>query len=173
MRVVTYGAACSLDGYIAGPNEDLSWLRWTDDVGRISGAYMARVDTILTGRKTYEAGRRQGGGSYAGYASYVFSRTLTKIDDDDTTLVTDDAATFVKQLKARPGAEICLMGGGELARSLFEADLIDRVGVNVHPIILGRGTPLLPQMTKQVSLELIDLQRISGDCLYALYSVSG
>ncbi len=66
MRKLTYGAAMSLDGFIAGPDEGLDWLLWSDDARAISAASWRGVDTILMGRKTYEfAGRRGGGGGGA------------------------------------------------------------------------------------------------------------
>lgn len=171
MRTLTYGAACSLDGYLAGPNEELDWLKWSPDVSRISRDFMSRVDTILMGRKTYEAGRRQGSGAQAGFRNFVFSRTVTDLADPNATLVDRDASEFVGELKAGAGAEICLMGGGELARSLFTAEVIDRVGVNIHPIILGRGIPLIPDLPRRINLQLLDVERIAEDCVYALYQV--
>lgn len=172
MRMLTYGAACSLDGYIAGPDESLDWLRWNKDVARLSGEFMSRVDTIVMGRKTYEAGRRQGAGGQKGFENIVFSRSLTDLDDANAKVVNDDAVPFIHALKQQPGKEICLMGGGELAMALFAADLIDRVGVNIHPVILGGGVPLLPQIAKRIELRLHQLERLADDCVYAVYDVA-
>lgn len=86
-------------------------------------------------------------------------------------LVNRDAAEFVAEIKEGSGSEICLMGGGELAKALFTANLVDRVGVNIHPIILGRGIPLLPEIERRLNLRLLELERISQDCVYAVYEV--
>ncbi|HEX2076881.1 MAG TPA: dihydrofolate reductase family protein [Longimicrobium sp.] len=171
MRKVTYGAACSLDGYIARPGGEVDWLRWSDDVQRLTSAYWTAVDTVLMGRKTYDAARAGGSGAYPGAANYVFSRTLADDPEPDVRLVRDDPAQFVRALKGREGGEICVMGGGELAQTLFDADLIDEVGVNVHPVLLGSGVPLFRPLARQLDLELLRWEPLSHDCLYALYRV--
>jgi dihydrofolate reductase len=64
------------------------------------------------------------------------------------------------------------MGGGILARSLFEADLIDEIGINVHPVLLGSGVPLFHEMTKQIDLELVKVQELKNGCVVLTYNVS-
>ena len=172
MRKITYGAACSLDGYLARLDDQVDLLNRSDDVQRITGEYWPRVDTVLMGRKTYEVARAFGNGAYAGVTNYVFSRTLENDPEPDVHLVREDAATFVRSLKDQPGGEICVMGGGVLAQSLFDAGLIDEVGVNIHPILLGRGKPLFLTLQSERTLELIQFEQLSGGCLYALYRVT-
>lgn len=171
MRKVTYGAACSLDGYIARPGGEVDWLRWSDDVQRLTTAYWQAVDTVLMGRKTYEVARGSGSGAYPGAANYVFSRTLPDDPEPGVRLVRDAPAEFVRELKGREGGEICVMGGGELAQALFDADLVDEVGVNIHPVLLGEGIPLFRPLSQQIDLELIHCEPLSRGCLYALYRV--
>ena len=105
MRTVTYGGACSLDGFITGPNEAIDWLVWSDDVAKIVGEYWKTIDTLVMGRKTWEFAKKSGGGSapMKGISSYVFSRTLKRIDDPGVTLVSTDAAQFVGDLKKARG----------------------------------------------------------------------
>ncbi len=93
------------------------------------------------GRKTYEVAVRSGhgGGRYPGVKSYVFSRTLAEPFDESVTVVRQDAAEFVRDLKQEDGKDICLMEGGELARPLFEAGLIDEIGFNIDPAPAGIG----------------------------------
>ncbi|HSU17700.1 dihydrofolate reductase family protein [Longimicrobium sp.] len=172
MRTVTYGAACSLDHFIARDDGAVDWLRWSDDVSAIMSAYWATVDTVLMGRKTYEAAVANGSaGSSPGVKGYVFSRTMTVRPLGGVELVTGDAAPFVRELKSLPGKGICVMGGGDLARSLFEADLIDEVGANVHPVLLGSGIPLFRPFGRQLDLELLENRAIGGGCVYLLYRV--
>jgi dihydrofolate reductase len=64
-----------------------------------------------------------------------------------------------------------MMGGGDLARSLFAADLIDEVGLNVHPVLLGAGVPLFTDAGRRVPLELISSRCITGGCVYSTYRV--
>jgi dihydrofolate reductase len=107
----------------------------------------------------------------AGISTSVFSRTMKPPPAAGITVVSEDAGGFVRALKAKPGKGIMVMGGGVLARSLFEADVIDEVGVNIHPVLLGAGTPLVPGLPRPVKLELISARPIQGGCVYALYRV--
>ena len=63
------------------------------------------------------------------------------------------------------------MGGGVLARSLFEAGLIDEIGFNIHPVLLGSGIPLFHEMTKQIDLKLIKCQQLKNGCVVLTYKV--
>ena len=174
MRTVTYGAACSLDGFIAGPGGSIDWLHSSRDANQIMRDYWKSIDTILMGRKTWEPAAGQYGGGFMASSkirTYVFSRTLTSIDVKGVELVRDDAAAFVRGLKARPGKGICLMGGGELANALFEADLVDEVGMNVHPVLLGSGVPMFRDPRHRVALELEETRPLDGGCIYSIYRV--
>jgi len=171
MRTVTYGAACSLDGFIAGSNGEIDWLHMSPDASSVMAKYWKSVDTILMGRKTYDVAQRMGGGPPmpAITGTYVFSRTLDRVRGAE--LIRDDAGEFVRSLKKKPGKGICLLGGGELARSLFAEDVIDEVGLNIHPTLLGGGYPLFPDIGKRVRLELIENRTIDGGCVLASYRV--
>ncbi|MBM3983155.1 MAG: dihydrofolate reductase [Planctomycetes bacterium] len=171
MRTVTYGGACSLDLFIARPDGAVDWLVWSDDANAIMGAYWLTIDTVLMGRKTYQAASMNGGGGASpGITTYVFSRTLKRAPG--ATIISDDAGGFVRKLKEQPGKGICLMGGGELARALFEADVIDEVGANVHPVLLGAGVPLVPGLARPVNLKLVSAKPLAGGCVYLLYRVA-
>jgi dihydrofolate reductase len=105
-----------------------------------------------------------------GVSSYVFSRTLTSVGEG-ATLVRENAEEFVRNLKKEPGKDICVMGGGEFGRSLLEAGLIDVVGMNIHPVLLGSGIPLFHPLSKQVSLELTECRPLKNGCVYLTYDV--
>ena len=170
MRTVTYGAACSLDGFIAGPKGEIDWIHFSRDVSNVMAEYWKSVDTILMGRKTYEFAMSQnsGGGAMPGITgTYVFSRTLDRVEGAQ--LVRDDIRGFMRSLKEQPGKGICLLGGGELAQSLFAAEAIDEVGLNIHPILLGGGVPLFPDVGKRIRLELRENRTLDGGCVHASY----
>lgn len=176
MRTVTYGAACSLDGFIAAQDGGMDWLHFSKDVHAIIGAYWKTIDVILMGRKTWShAAEQGGGGGDAGgggkIKTYVFSRTLKQSPGRGVQLVRADAGAFVQDLKREQGKGICVMGGGELARSLFQAGVIDEVGVNIHPVLLGSGVPLFPAIGRQVNLELLESRVLDGGCVLANYRV--
>lgn len=173
-RKVTFGGASSLDGYFARKDDSVDWLMWSDEAAKIMGAYWKTIDTIVMGRKTYEAALKMSGGKenlYAGTKSYVFSRTLKPRKDGPLEFIADDAVEFVRRLKKESGKDICIMGGGELACALLDGGVIDEIGFNIHPIMLGQGVPLFHEMKRQIDLELIDCQRFKNGCVYVLYRV--
>jgi dihydrofolate reductase len=141
MRRVRYSVAMSLDGFIAGPNGESDWIVMDPDID--FGALMGSFDTLLMGRKTYAAAGQQGGGAMPGLASYVFSRTLPARTARGIT-VSNNPAETIAALKAAPGKDLWLFGGGALFRSLLELQLVDTVEVAIIPVLLGEGLPLLP-----------------------------
>ena len=86
-------------------------------------------------------------------------------------IASGDAAQFVRKLKRQKGKGIVVFGGGELAKSLFEADLIDEIVLNIHPVLLGSGIPLFHEMKKQIDLELLDCRVLKGGYLAVSYRV--
>ena len=175
MRKVTFGGANSLDNFIARKDDAVDWLMFNKEVGAIMKDYWKSIDTVVMGRRTYEVAMKNagadsgGGGGYPGVTSYVFSRTLKKVKG--VNIISEDAAEFVRKLKSEKGKDICVMGGGVLARSLFEADLIDEIGINVHPVLLGSGIPLFHEMKKQIDLELVKCQELKNGCVVLTYKV--
>ena len=173
MRTVTYGAACSLDGFITAADGALDWLHFSREVKDFMASYWQSVDTMLVGRKTYEVMQSMGpagGGDTGGITTYVFSRTLPSVTPG-AHLVADDAGEFVRALKTKPGKGICLMGGGELAQSLFAAGVIDEVGLNVHPVLLGAGVPFFRDPGRRIPLALAESRVIDGGCVLSTYRV--
>jgi dihydrofolate reductase len=173
MRKVTFGGASSLDNFFAREDHSVDWLMWSPQAGEIMKAYWKNVDTVVMGRITYEiatkARKKPESGPFAGVKGFVCSRTMIAAPDG-AELVTD-AVKFIRDLKTQPGKEICIMGGGDLARSLLEADLIDEIGFNIHPVLLGAGVPVFHRMNKQIDLELIETRPFKNGCVYVLYRV--
>ena len=173
MRKVIYGGATSLDNFLARPDGAVDWLMWNDEAAAVTMEMWKTVDTMLMGRKTSEVARRMGGGPeggvFAEIKSYVFSRTLP--DEAGVNIVREDVAAFVARLKEQPGKDVVVMGGGELARPLLEAGLIDRVGFNIHPVLLGSGVPAFHPMTQQTALELEECRPFKNGCVYVSYRV--
>jgi dihydrofolate reductase len=184
MRTVTYGGAVSLDGFLASTDGSIDWLHFSKDVQDVMAKYWRNVDTILMGRKTYDfsvsSGREASTGKMRSkdrthrepaMLTYVFSRTLQSIDDPDVELVNGNAVEFVRGLKRQPGKEICLMGGGELAQTLLNADLVDRISLNIHPILLGSGIPTFRDPGHPVKLTLVESRPLEGGCVLVSYNV--
>lgn len=193
MRKVIYGGACSLDGFLAGPDSAVDWLHFSKDVEAIMAKTWAHLDTMLLGRKTWEfmvAASRAGGGPEAGaqagpeggaeagpgasipaLKSYLFSRTLTEVPGNDLELVRRDAGEFVRELKEQPGKDMLVMSGGNLARSLFKAGVIDEIGLNIHPLLLGAGVPTFLDAGVRINLELTESRPLDGGCVMVVYRV--
>ena len=174
MRTVTYGAACSLDGFIAPADGSMDWLHFSRDVHDIMAKYWPTIDAMVMGRKTWEVATANAPTgdepSMEGITTYVCSRTLRSVERG-AHLVNEDAGEFVRRLKEQPGKGICVMGGGELAGSLFAAGVIDEVGLNVHPIILGSGVPFFRDPGRRIALELTEARVIDGGCVLMNYRV--
>lgn len=174
MRKVTFGGANSLDNYIARPDGAVDWLLWGKEAASYMKEYWKTIDTILMGRKTYEVSLEHSKGQsnpYSGIKSYVFSRTLKTSGDDAVEIVSGDAVSFIRQLKSEEGKDIFVMGGGLFAKSLFEAELIDEIGFNIHPVLLGSGIPLFHEMKRQINLELLDCKPFKNGCVLVTYRV--
>jgi dihydrofolate reductase len=174
MRKVTFGGANSLDNYIARQDDAVDWLMWDKEAAQFMAEYWKTIDTIVMGRKTYEVSLKLANGGdnlYAGMKTYVFSRTLKKSTDKTVEIIGTDVADFVRDLKNREGKDICVMGGGLLAKSLFEANLIDEIGFNIHPVLLGSGIPLFHEMNHQIDLELLDCKPFKNGCVLVSYRV--
>jgi len=173
-RKVTFGGAPSLDNYFARKDGGVDWLMWSKEAAVLTEKYWKTVDTLVMGRKTYEVGLKMTkgkGNPYAGMKAYVFSRSLKPGKLRDVEIISTDAVKFVRQLKKQPGQDICVLGGGELAHALFETNLIDEIGFNIHPVLLGSGVPLFHKMKRQVDLELIDCQEFKNGCVFVSYRV--
>lgn len=147
--------------------------------------FFRSIDAVLLGRKTYDFAtgqqekpkrktkktKRKVAAGW-GMKSYVFSRTLRLEPDDDLTIVSENAGEFVRELKNQPGKDIWLMGGGELARSLFAEGVIDEISLNIHPVLLGRGISLFPNLPRQINLELIAARSHKNGCVQVDYRVT-
>ena len=171
-RRLRYQVAMSLDGFIAGPKCEFDWI--VMDPAIDFAALFEEFDTAVMGRKTYEVATAQGGnGAMPGLDVVVFSRTLPAATHPGVRIVGEDPREVVAALKAKPGRDIWLYGGGELFRSLLAAGLVDTVEPAVIPVLLGSGVPLLPPGAT-TKLVLADQKTLPASGILALaYSVPG
>jgi dihydrofolate reductase len=170
MRPVRYNVVSTLDGYIAGPNGEYDWIpdEPTVDFEKI----FEKIDTVLLGRKSYEAAQKAGGASFGKKMRvYVFSRTLRPEEHKKVTVVNDDAAGVVAALRAEEGdGEIWLFGGGDLFRTLLDAGQVDRVEVTVAPVLLGEGLPLLLPGGPRATLSLVSTHTYPSGMVSLIYT---
>lgn len=179
MRKVVFGGANSLDNFLARADGAVDWLMWSDEAAELMKDAWTRFDTMVMGRKTYDVAMQNAPKSrskkkqnpYGGIRTIVFSRTLAAESNDGLEITAEDPAKVLKRLKKEQGKDICVMGGGDLARTLFEAGVIDEIGFNIHPVLLGSGVPLFHGMKKQINLELLECRPFKNGCVYVLYKV--
>lgn len=183
MRKVKYFVANSLDNFIARPDGAVEWL-FNDGTDYGMSEFFKSIDTMLMGRKTYEFAlahapkpkrksqkAKPKRASKPSMSSYVFSRTLKAEENEDVNIVSENAGEFVRNLKAEVGKDIWLMGGGLLAKSLLEENVVDEISLNIHPVLLGAGIPLFPEIGKQLDLELLECKAHQNGCVQLTYRV--
>ena len=175
MRSLVYFVAATLDGFIAHPDGSFGGFPADDAylaelmqsfpetfptrfrTGSPTRAENRVFDAVLMGRKTYEAGLRDGITSpYPTLDQYVFSRSMTESPHRDITLLSGDVRDAVAPLKERPGKAIWLCGGADLAAALFATGLVDELIVKVNPVLFGSGIPLVRALPRSTSLRLRD-----------------
>jgi dihydrofolate reductase len=171
-RRVRYHVAVSLDGFIARPNGEYDWI--VMDPAIDFAALYEEFDTAIMGRKTYEVMTAQGGyGAMPGIEVVVFSRTLRPTTHKGVRIVNEDPRHVVPALKAKPGRDIWVFGGGELFGALLSTGLVDTVEVAVIPVLLGSGIPLLPPGA-ETKLILSDYKVLPASGIVALsYQIPG
>ncbi len=152
MPRIRHAVAASLDGYIAGPKGEADWIIMDPAIDFES--FFKQFDTVLLGRRTFEAMAREGRAEMPGMETYVFSRTLRQHDYPDVTILGEQSSETLATLRSKSGKDIWLFGGGSLFHSLLKAGLVDTVEVAVIPVLLGGGIPLLAPPAKQTKLNL-------------------
>jgi len=167
---VTLFIATSLDGYIAGPDDDLSWLFTDADYGFSN--FFAGVDTLIMGRGTYDVVRTLGAWPYAGKKTMVVSRKADLlVETPETELYSGDLPGLIDRLAQEGCLNVWLVGGGELVRSFLEKELLDRITVSLHPILLGTGVPLFPGGFRPTMLLLENTKSFDGGLVQLNYHV--
>lgn len=159
MRKLSLFIATSLDGYIAKPNDDLSFLRLVEKEGEDYGYadFTATVDTIIIGRKTYDYVLKEIGSSYydnGQRAVYVITRT-ERPSVGKTSFYTGNLTELVQRLKSGNGKNIYCDGGAEIINELLKDDLIDEFIISIVPILVGNGTRLFKDGRPEQELQLL------------------
>jgi dihydrofolate reductase len=165
MRKLFWQMSVTLDGFIEGPNRELTHTaEFADpDFDRYASEMLQSIDGMLLGRVTYEL--------FAGYwpsttgpdadrmnqlPKVVFSRRLKKLDWDHSRLVEGNVAEEVNRLKQQPGRDLAVFGSANLAATLIRLGLIDEYRLFVTPVVLGGGTPMFKDIESTLDLELVD-----------------
>lgn len=177
-RRVILACGMSLDGYIARRDGSVDFLEIglnPKDLHQVMADFYKRIDTIIMGRGTLEAMERMTAEETSADAptgpwkSYVFSKTLPAGERRGMKVVRESPTRFIRRIRKEPGKHIFHMGGGQLARSFLEADLIDELFIGVVPVLIGEGMPLFPSGFPQREFRLVECQKFSRDQISLTY----
>jgi dihydrofolate reductase len=167
----------SLDGFFAGPNQEIDWFVFDEDLERyIKETQMMKADTLLFGRVTYEGMAAYWPSAEGDLADFmnkvpkvVFSRTLDKAEWNNSSLVRDNVPEEVSRLKQQPGKDIFLYGSADFASTLMQHGLIDEYRLGVNPVVLGGGTPLFKGSPARLNLKLLEARPLTSGVVILHY----
>ncbi|WP_313265194.1 dihydrofolate reductase family protein [Sphingobacterium sp.] len=159
MRKLSVSIAMSVDGYIAKPNDDLSFLNMVEKEGEDYGYsdFIDTIDTLIVGRKTYEYVLKNVGASHYDNGQrdvYVITRTA-RPHIGRTIFYSGDLVNLISELKSGKGKNIYCDGGAEIINELLKHDVIDELIISVIPTLLGDGTRLFQEGRPEQLLKLI------------------
>jgi dihydrofolate reductase len=163
--------ACSLDGFIAGPDDDLSWLpapEGADDFGY--GAFIAGVGALLMGRRTYDVvAGFTGEWPYGERPVLVATRQPLASPHATVRTVAGSVEVLVRAAREAAGERDVYIDGGNLIRQAVDAGLVDELTITVVPVVLGRGLPLLAGTERRHVLERVDVRTLSAGLVQLTY----
>jgi dihydrofolate reductase len=181
MRKVIVFNLVTLDGYFAGSNGDISWHNVDDEFQELAIQASNSGNTLLFGRLTYEL-----------MASYwptpeaikndpivasgmnkaekiVFSRTLSRVDWNNTRLVKNDMIAEVRKLKGQPGKDMTVLGSGSIVSQLAQEGLIDEYNILLNPVVLGKGKTMFEGLKEKLHLTLISIRTFRNGNVHLKY----
>ncbi|KAJ3038724.1 Dihydrofolate reductase 2 [Rhizophlyctis rosea] len=171
MRKLTCFIAASLDGYIARKDDTFDWLYTNGDYGY--KAYISNIDTIITGRKTWDAvTKSMPGPHYPDHQIYIITHNTSPSPahtPSNAQYTSEAFPPFIRSLLAKPGKDIWLLGGGELVKTCLEEDLLDELIISIHPITLGEGIPLFRECNKQVKWKVVETHAYNSGLVQIRY----
>jgi dihydrofolate reductase len=165
MRKIIASEMVSLDGFFAGPEGEIDWFVWNDELREYSLGLLGTVDTLLFGRLTYQL--------MAGYwpdateedpaikrgmntlQKIVFSKSLKTADWNNSRLVREIVPDEILKMKQQPGKDMVIYGSGSIVSAFTRLGLIDEYRIIVNPVILGRGKPLFREIGDRLKLKLV------------------
>jgi dihydrofolate reductase len=173
-RKVIVHIAASADGYIARPDGGIDWLTSRPAPPGFYGmnAFMKTIDTKLLGRKTFDISLKLGAKFGSGDRALVFSRRAAPAGaPPGVEFVSEPIGPFIRRLRAQPGKDLWLMGGGDLIASFLDERAIDEFVISVVPVFIGDGIPLIARRHLHVPLQLQSTERFDDGLVQLRYAV--
>jgi len=171
MRKIIVSNFVSLDGYFAGPGDDLSWHNVNDEFFAYAEEMLNSADTMLFGRITYEMMKAYWtmesvkisdpviAGKMNSLPKIVFSKTLDKVDWENSTLIKDDIEEKMTQFKSDSGKDMVILGSGSIVSAFTQMGIIDEYRIFINPVILGGGKLHFTGYIDRKNLTLTDVKR--------------
>jgi len=168
----------SLDGFVAGPNGEIDWVKVDEEIFNYVGKRISEGDTALYGRVTYQmmeaywptaadkpaATRHDIEHSkwYSKVHKVVLSKTMKDAELTNTTIISDNLSDRISEIKQQAGEDILLFGSPTATHSLIKQNLIDGYWLFVNPIILGQGIPLFVDINDKIKLKLLTTRQFTS-----------
>jgi len=185
MRKIITTTWVTLDGFIAGPNEEMDWVIVDEEMGTYEDDLVSAADTLLLGRVTYQSfagswphvpdnpNASEGEKAYArklnAMRKIVFSKTLPTVEWNNSSLVKEVLPEDITKLKQEPGRDMLIYGSASIVRTLTNHGLIDEYQLLVHPVVLGSGKPLFQDIRDRRKLQLVKTKTFSSGVVGLYY----
>jgi len=187
MRKVISFMHISLDGFVAGPNGEMDWIKVDQEIFDYIGKRISEGDTALYGRITYQmmesywptAGDKPGASKhdiehskwYNNVHKVVLSKSVKGAGLTNTTIISDNLSDRITKIKQQAGKEILLFGSPTATHSLIKQNLIDGYWLFVNPVVLGQGIPLFTGIKDKIKLKLLTTHQFTNGVTELNYMV--
>jgi len=187
MRNLVVFMHMSLDGFAAGPNGELDWVAYDQELEQYAAGIVDSVGAALYGRVTYQmmeywrtvpanpaatAHERNHAAWIEAIPKVVVSTTLSGVDWHNTTIIADNLVEEINQRKQLPGKDIVIFGSPSLTQTLAQLGLVDEYQLTVSPVLLGNGLQFFAPLTAKQSLRLLSHKVLASGALGLHYKVA-
>ena len=181
MGKVIVSNVASLDGFFEGSNKELDWVVTDEEFFEYARGLLRGTDALLFGRATYQhmanywpsAPADEIADKMNNLPKIVFSKTLKKVDWNNSRLVESNVEEEVSRLKGQPGKDMVIFGSAMLASSLLQWGLVDEYRVILQPVLLGSGSPLFRDITERIRMKLMSAKSFGSGVVLLSYQRAG
>ena len=181
MRKIIVSNMVSIDGYIEGPNRELNWHVVNDEFLKYAEDMLNAADILLFGRLTYEMMAAYWtlpesikndaviAGKMNRLTKIVFSKTLDKVDWENSSLIKENIKEEMLKLKEQPGKDIVILGSGSIVSAFTQMGIIDEYRIIINPVILGAGNPQFHGNLDKTLLRLTEFKKLKSGVVVLYY----
>ena len=189
MRKIISFMHISLDGFVAGPNGEMDWIKVDEEIFDYGHKRISEGDTALYGRVTYQMMESywptaadqptatkhdiEHSKLYSKIHKVVLSKTMREAGLTNTKIISDNLSDRINEIKQQPGNEILLFGSPSATHSLIQLNLVDGFWLFVNPIVLGKGIPLFVNIKDKIKLKLLTTRQFTCGVTELNYTVDG